>query len=56
MLRCHFHSLVSLRGKKPHYYDLLFVRLGSGYALQVFSIISEILFTIWSNVVQTSAH
>ena len=56
MLRCLFHSLASLRGKKPPCCDVMFVRLGNGYALQVFSIVSEILFTIWSNVVLVSTH
>ena len=56
MLRCLFHSLASLRGKKPPCCDVLFVRLGSGSALQVFSIVSEILLTIWSNVVHASTH
>ena len=56
MLRCLFHSLASLRGKKPPCCDVLFVRLGSGSALQVFSIVSEILLTMWSNIEQASAH
>ena len=47
MFRCRFHSLASFLGKTPHCCDVLFVRLGSGFALQVFSIVSEILFTIW---------
>ena len=46
VLRCLFHSLASLRGKKPPCCDVLFVRLGSGSALQVFSIVSEILFAM----------
>ena len=44
MLRYLFHFLASLRGKKPPCYDVLFLRLGSGSALQVFSIVSKILF------------
>ena len=56
MWRCLFHSLASFRGKKPPCCDVMFVRLGSGSALQVLSIVSEILFTIWSNVVHASAH
>ena len=56
MLRCFFHSPASLRGKKPPCCDVLFVRLGSGSALQVFSIVSEILFTMWSSVVQACVH
>ena len=55
-MRCLFHFLASLRGKKPPCCDVMFVRLGSGSALQVFSIVSEILFTMWSNVVQASVH
>ena len=46
MLRCLFHSLASLRGRKPPCCDVLFVRLGNGSALQVFSIVSKILFTM----------
>ena len=46
MLRCLFHSLASLRGKKPPCCAVLFVRLGSGSALHVFSIVSKILFTM----------
>ena len=44
MLRCLFHSLASLRGKKPPCCDVLFVRLGKVCVLQVFSIVYEILF------------
>ena len=39
-----FHFLANLRGRNPHCWDVRFVRLGNGYALQVFSIVSEILF------------
>ena len=46
MLRCLCHSLASLRGKNPPWCDVRFVRLGSGSALHVFSIVSEILVTI----------
>jgi hypothetical protein len=46
VLRCLFHFLASLRGRKSPCYDALFVRLGNGSALQVFSIVSEILFTM----------
>jgi hypothetical protein len=55
VLRCLFHSLASLRGKKPPC-CVLFVRMGSGSARQVFSIVSEILLIMLSNVVQASAH
>ena len=51
-----FHYLASLRGKKPPCCDVLFVRLGSGFAVHVFSIVSEILLTMWSSVVQASVH
>ena len=44
MLRCFFHSLASLRGRKPPCCDVLFVSLGKVSALQVFSIVFEILF------------
>ena len=44
MLRCLFHSLASLRGKKSPCCDALFVRLGSGSAWHVVSIVFEILF------------
>ena len=56
VLRCLFDFLASLRGKNPPCCDVLFVRSGNVSAWQVFSIVSEILFTIWSNVVQASAH
>ena len=56
MLRDRVHSLASLRGKKPPCCDVLFVRVGSGSALQVFSIVSEILLTMWSSVVHASSH
>ena len=56
MWRCLFHSLANFRGKKLPCCDVMFVRLGSGSALHVLSIVSEILFTIWSNVVQAFAH
>ena len=39
MLRCLFQALASLRGKNPPCCDVLFVRLGNGSALQVFSIV-----------------
>jgi hypothetical protein len=44
VLRCLFHSLASLRGKKRPCCDALFVRLDRRSALQVFSIVYEILF------------
>ena len=50
------HSVRGLHGKKLPCCDVLFVRLGSGSALQVFSNVSEILFIIWSNVVHVSTH
>ena len=56
MLRCLFHSLASLQGKKPPCCDVLFGRLDNGSALQVFSIVYEILFTMWSSVEQACAH
>ena len=56
VLRYLFHSLESLRGKKPPCCDVMFVRLGSRYALHVFSVVSEILFTMWSNVVHAFVH
>jgi hypothetical protein len=56
VFRCLFHSLASLRGKKPPCCDVLFVRFGNGSALHVFSIVFEILFTMWSNVVHASVH
>jgi hypothetical protein len=43
VLRCLFHSLASLRGRKPPCWDVLVVRVGRGAAWQVFSIVSEIL-------------
>ena len=46
MLRYRFHSLANFCGKKPLCCDVLFVRLGSGSALHVFSIVPEILFVM----------
>ena len=46
MLRYFFHFLANLRGRKSPCCNVLFVRLGNGSALQVFSIVSEILFTM----------
>ena len=56
VLRCFFHSLASLRGKNPPCCDALFVRLGSGSAIHVISIVSEILLTMWSSIVHASNH
>ena len=36
VLRCLFHSLASLRDKKHHCYDVMFVRLDGGYAFTCF--------------------
>ena len=44
MLRCLCHALASFRGRNRPYCDVMFVRLGSGSALHVFSIVSEFLF------------
>ena len=44
MLRHLFHFLASLCGRKPPCCDVLFVILGKVSALQVFSIVSKILF------------
>ena len=54
--RCFFHSLDSFRGKKPPCCAVLFVRACIGVALHVFSMVSEILFTKLSNVIQASCH
>ena len=56
MVRCFFHSLASFRGRNPHCCDVLCVRLGSGTALQVFSMVSEILLIMLSNEMQASCH
>ena len=42
--------------QNPPCCDVLFVRLGNGSAMHVFSIVSEILFTMWLNVVHASTH
>ena len=54
--RCFFHSLDSLRGKKPPCCAVLFVRVGIGAALQVFSMVSEIFSIMLSSVIQASCH
>ena len=56
MARCFFHSLASFRGRKPPCCAVLFVRFGSGDALQVFSMVFEILSTILSSDVQAISH
>ena len=54
--RCFFHSLASLRGRKPPCCVVLFVRVCIGVALHVFSMVSEILFTMLSNAIQAVCH
>jgi hypothetical protein len=54
--RCFFHSLASLRGRKPPCYVVLSVRFGSGGVLQVFSMVSEILSIILSKELQAISH
>ena len=54
--RCFFHSLDSFRGKKPPCCDVLFVRVGIGVALQVFSMVSEISPIMLSNGMHASCH
>ena len=56
MARCFFHSLASFLGRKPPCCAVLFVRFGSGGALQVFSMVSETLSTILSRDVQVVSH
>ena len=56
MVRYFFHSLVSFRGRNPPCCDVLFVRLGSGVALQVFSIVSKKILIMLSNDVHASCH
>ena len=56
MARCFSHSLASLRGRKPPCCAVLFVRFGSGGALHVFSMVSEIFSTILSRDVQVVFH
>jgi hypothetical protein len=54
--RCFFHSLDSLRGRKPPCCDNLFVRVGIGATLQVVSMEIEFFSTMLPNVVQASCH
>ena len=54
--RYFFHSLASFRGRKPPCCAGLFVRFGSGGALQVFLMVSEIHSTILSRDVQDISH
>ena len=56
MSRCFFHSLDSFRGRKPPCCDVLFVRVGIGAALQVFSMDIEIFPTMLSSAMQASCH
>ena len=56
MARCFFYSLASFRGKKPPCCLVLFVSCGSGGALHVFSMVSEIFSTILSKDAQASCH
>ena len=55
-MRFLFHFIASFRGKKPPCCDVLFVRFGRGSAVQVFSIVSEILCVMSSNFVHVSNH
>jgi hypothetical protein len=54
--RYFFHSLDSFLGRKPPCYVVLFVRIGIGVALHVFTMVSEIFSTMLSSVVQASCH
>ena len=56
MTRCLFHFVASFRGRKLPCCVVLFVRFGSGTALQVFSMVSEIFLTVLSSDVHASCH
>ena len=56
MSRCRFHCFDSFRGRKPPCWAVLFVRVGIGVVVQVFSMIAEISTTMLSNAVQASCH
>ena len=49
MSRCRFHCFDSFRGRKPPCWAVLFVRVGIGVVVQVFSMIAEISTTMLSN-------
>ena len=56
VLRCFFHFLANFRSRKPPCCAALFVRVGVGAALQVFSSDTEIFPIILSNSIHASCH
>ena len=56
VLICFFHGFCSFLGKKPPCCDVLFVSVGIGAVLHVFSMVSDIFCMMWSNCEHVDCH
>ena len=56
VLICFFHGFCSFLGKKPPCCDVLFVSVGIGAILHVFSMVSDIFCMMWSNCEHADCH